>query len=70
MRDVADCGRRKAVRRKRTLAGLVALCGLALLVEHAADHGLNDTGYHLVAGVVMLMAAVIVWCLPTDPYKE
>jgi hypothetical protein len=43
---------------------------LALLVEHAADHGLNDTGNHLVAGVVMLTAAVIVWCMPTEPYKE
>jgi hypothetical protein len=60
----------KTVTRKRTLAGLVALCGLALLVEHAADRGLNDTGNHLAAGVVMLTAAVIVWCMPTEPYKE
>jgi hypothetical protein len=56
--------------RKRTLAGLVVLFGLALIVEHVANLGSNFTGDHLVAGLVMLTAAVIVCYLPSEPYKE
>jgi Na+-translocating ferredoxin:NAD+ oxidoreductase RnfD subunit len=54
------------VRHKITMSGLLALCGLALLVQHVAERGRNDTGDHLVAGALMLMAAVIVWFLPAQ----
>jgi hypothetical protein len=55
---------------KITMSGLLALCGLALLVQHVAERDLNFTGDHLVAGVLMLTAAVIVWFLPTQPEEE
>jgi len=47
-------------------SGLVALFGLALLVQHIFG---QDTlaGNHLIAGLVLLMAAVVVWCLPSEP---
>jgi hypothetical protein len=48
----------------------LALCGLALLVEHVAKLGSNYTGDHLVAGLVTLTAAVIVWCLPSEVNEE
>jgi hypothetical protein len=51
------------------MSGLLALCGLALLVEHVFDLE-PFTGDHLVAGVLMLTVAVIVWCLPSEPHKE
>ena len=45
--------------KRLTMAGLVALCGLALLVQHvfAAD---PNTEAHLMPGIVMLATAVIV----------
>jgi hypothetical protein len=52
------------------MSGLIALCGLALLVEHVAELGSNFQGDHLVAGALMLTLAVIVWCLPSEPNKE
>jgi hypothetical protein len=54
------------------MSGLLALCGLALLVQHVADlrSGSNFQGDHLVAGVLMLALAVIVWFLPSEPSKE
>jgi hypothetical protein len=52
------------------MSGLIALCGLALLVQHVAERGSNFTGDHLVAGALMLTVAVIVWCLPSEPNKE
>jgi hypothetical protein len=52
------------------MSGLIALCGLALLVQHLAEHGSNFTGDHLVAGALMLTVAVIVWCLPSEPSEE
>jgi hypothetical protein len=52
------------------MGGLVALCGLALLVEHVSDLGSNFTGDHLVAGIVLLAVAVIVWCLPSEANEE
>jgi hypothetical protein len=60
------------LRHKITMSGLLALCGLALLVQHVADlrTGSNFHGDHLVAGALMLTLAVIVWCLPSEPNKE
>ena len=55
------------MRHKITMSGLLALCGLALLVQHVAELGSNFTGNHLVAGVIMLALAVIVWCVPSKP---
>jgi hypothetical protein len=55
------------VRHKIIMSGLIALCGLALLVQHVAERGSNFTGDHLVAGALMLTAAVIVWFLPSEP---
>jgi len=52
---------------KITMSGLLALCGLTLLVQHVAETGSNFTGDHLVAGALMLTAAVIVWLLPSKP---
>ena len=52
---------------KITMSGLLALCGLALLVQHVAETGSNFTGDHLVAGALMLGLAVIVWCVPSKP---
>jgi hypothetical protein len=49
------------------MSGLLALCGLALLAQHVAELGRNFTGDHLVAGTLMLTAAVIVWRLPSEP---
>jgi uncharacterized membrane protein len=55
-----------AMRNKKTLmGGLVALCALALLVQHVLEPDPNYTVAHLIAGLVMLMVAVIVWCVPT-----
>ena len=54
------------MRHKITMSGLLALCGLALLVQHVAELGSNFTGNHLAAGVIMLTAAVIVWFLPVQ----
>ena len=48
------------------MGGLLALCGLALLVQHVAELGSNFTGNHLAAGVIMLALAVIVWCVPVQ----
>jgi hypothetical protein len=53
-----------------TMSGLLALCGLALLVQHLVELDPNFSGDHLVAGVLMLTAAVIVWFLPTQPEEE
>ena len=52
------------------MSGLLALCGLALLVQHVTELGSNFTGDHLVAGVLMLGLAVIVWYLPSETNKE
>jgi hypothetical protein len=47
------------------MSALVALCGVALLAEHLYD--LDPlTGDHLVAGALMLVVAVIVWCMPSE----
>jgi len=52
------------------MSGLLALCGLALLAQHVAELGSNYHGDHLVAGVLMLMLAVIVWLpLPESNQK-
>jgi hypothetical protein len=58
------------MRRKITMSGLLALCGLALLAQHVTELGSNFTGNHLAAGVIMLALAVIVWCLPSQPEEE
>ena len=55
---------------KITMSGLLALCGLALLVQHVVELGSNFMGDHLVAGALMLTAAVIVWFLPSYPERE
>jgi hypothetical protein len=62
----------KAVRHKITMSGLLALCGLALLVQHVADlrSGSNFYGDHLTAGALMLTLAVIVWFLRSEANKE
>jgi hypothetical protein len=54
------------------MSGLLALCGLALLVQHVAElrSDSNFQGDHLVAGVLMLTLTVIVWCLPSEPNKQ
>ena len=52
------------------MSGLLAFCGLALLVQHVADLGSNFHGDHLVAGALMLTAAIIVWCMPSEPDKD
>jgi len=51
---------------------LLALCGLALLIQHVAElrSGSNFQGDHLVAGVLMLALAVIVWFLPPESNTE
>ena len=67
---VADCSLDKVVSRKTTISGLLALCGLALLAQHVSELGSNFHGDHLFAGVLMLTLAVIVWFLPSEPYKE
>jgi hypothetical protein len=56
----------EAVRHKIIMSGLLALCGLALLVQHVFDRT-PEGGNHLVAGALMLTAAVIVWYLPSEP---
>jgi hypothetical protein len=53
-----------------TMSGLLALCGLALLAQHVADLGSNFHGDHLFAGALMLMLAVIVRFLPSEPHKK
>ena len=58
------------MRHKITMSGLLAFCGLALLVQHVADLGSNFHGDHLVAGALMLTAAIIVWCMPSEPDKD
>jgi hypothetical protein len=60
----------KAVWHKRTMSGLLALCGLALLAQHVAELGSNYHGDHFTAGLLMLTGSVIVWCLPSEPNKE
>jgi hypothetical protein len=52
------------------MAGLVALCGLALLVQHVSELGSDFAGNHLAAAIVLLAVAVIVWCLPAEENKE
>ena len=52
------------------MAGLVALCGLALLVQHVSELGSDFAGNHLGAAIVLLAVAVIVWCLPAEENKE
>jgi hypothetical protein len=60
-----------AVRHKRLImGGLVALCGLTLLVQHVAERGSDFHGDHLLSGIVMLAVAVIVWCLPSEANEE
>jgi hypothetical protein len=51
------------------MSGLLALCGLALLVRHVAELGSTFHGDHLVAGLLMLTAAVLVWW-PSEPDKN
>jgi hypothetical protein len=59
------------MRHKRTImAGLVALCGLALLVQHVSELGSDFAGNHLAAGIVMLAVAAIVWYLPAEENEE
>jgi hypothetical protein len=52
------------------MSGLLALCGLVLLIQHVVDLGANYTGDHLVAGILMLALAVIVWCVPSEANEE
>ena len=52
------------------MSGLLALCGLVLLVQHVADRDSNFTGDHLVAALLMLTGAVLVWCLPSQANEE
>jgi hypothetical protein len=51
---------------------LLALCGLALLIQHVAElrSGSNFQGDHLVAGVLMLALAVIVWFYRPNPIRN
>jgi hypothetical protein len=58
------------LRHKITMTGLLALCGLALLVQHIAGRDPNFRGGHLIAGVLMLALALIVWFLPSEPNRE
>jgi hypothetical protein len=51
------------------MGGLVALCGLALLVQHVFERS-DFHGDHLLAGIVMLGVAVIVWCVSFEDTKE
>jgi hypothetical protein len=51
------------------MSGLLALCGLALLVQHVIEPDPN-TGGHLIPGLVMLGLAVLFWCLSSEPNKE
>ncbi len=55
---------------KITMSGLVALCGLALLVQHVIEPDPNYSGDHLIAGLLMLTAAAIVWCMPSEGNKK
>ncbi len=55
------------LRHKITMSGLIALCGLALLVQYVFEPDPAYTGAHLIAGLLMLTLAVIVWCLPSEP---
>jgi hypothetical protein len=52
------------------MSGLLAFCGLALLIKHVVELGANYTGDHLVAGVLMLALAIIVWCVPPEADEE
>jgi hypothetical protein len=64
-----DCPSLPTIRHKRTImGGLVALCGLALLVQHVFERS-NFHGDYLLAGIVMLAVAVIVWCVPFEDTK-
>jgi hypothetical protein len=54
------------VRRKTTISGLLALCGLALLVQRVAELGSNFHGDHLFAGLLLLTLAGIVWCQQSE----
>jgi len=63
-----SCQWEEAVWHKITMSGLLALCGLALLVQHVIEPDPHYSGGdHLVAGALMLTAAVIVWFLPSKP---
>ena len=55
------------MKHKITMSRLVALCGLALMVQHVLERDPNYTGDHLIAGIVMLALAVIVWSLSSEP---
>jgi hypothetical protein len=67
---VIDAATLLAMRHKRTImGGLVALCGLALLVQHVFERS-DFHGDHLLAGIVMLGVAVIVWCVSFEDTKE
>jgi hypothetical protein len=60
----------KVVSRKTKIGGLLALFGLALLVQHVAELGSNFHGDHLFGGVLMLALAMIVWFMPSKPENE
>ena len=59
----------KALRHRIIMSGLLAVCGLALLVQHVVEPDPNIGG-HLIPGVVMLALTVMVWCLLSEPNKE
>ena len=68
---VGEAAVREAVRHKLTMSRLLALCGFALLAQHAATpESSNVQGDHLVAGLLMLTTVVIVWCLSSDPRQH
>jgi hypothetical protein len=52
------------------MSGLLALCGLALPVQHVAEFGTNFAGNHLIAGALLFTAVVIVWFLPSHMGTE
>ncbi len=52
------------------MSGLVALCGLALLVQYVLERDPNYSGGHSTAGLLMLVAAAIVWYLPSETNNE
>ncbi len=54
------------MRHKITMSGLVTLCGLALLVHHVIEPDPNYSGDHLIAVLLMLAAAAIVWFVPSE----
>ena len=58
------------MKHKIIMSALLALCGLAYLVQHVAELGTVFHGNHLGAGALMLAMAVIVWFLPSQPEDE